>query len=224
MSDQEPHGERPGHYSKALAVREPWNNSEAFWEKMLRGEEVHFSGNVVHAATILSEISRGIQIVTEELQSHGLAYDGPMLAISVGTDTHGSIAVDNKNGAAVITKQFLRELAELNPDETYEIKRADGYVAYRGTVRHYARLLGVEEAHHKAFEQYKGELDQYIDPLSMSGAAYDAQDHEFRALLMQLRVAKKQDFPTMSLDALETRKNNATVARIVQSIQQIFDG
>ena len=108
-------------------------------------------------------------------------------------------------------KSFLETCSKLDMFSVYTVTRADGGVAYKGTIPNLFRLAGVEEFHHSVYEQYKGK-QQGGDPLKESIPEYDAQDNEFRALRWQARHAL-DGMDDITIKNLERRITDAREVR-----------
>lgn len=190
----------------AKAFSNPWEKTKTEWVDLLENEIPHFKGNKQHAAKLLFELSRGIRIVDEKLKARGLSYEPPRLAILHGEGSNQiSIVHDQDNDCVVIGKEFLANLAAIDPEPLQAFKRDDGEITFKGRLADLVRNLGVEEAHHSAFYQYKQKKIPFINALDMPMSEYDSSDHEYRALLWQKRVAEEQGDPSITVEHLVQR-------------------
>lgn len=182
------------------------------WEEWIKGNVPNFSGNQQNAARLLYESSNGIKYVRDRLKSKGLtSFHTPLLVVLLkGVDANSPII--HSDGFVCIKQDFLEKYSELTMTDTYAVTRADGHVAYQGTIPNLFRLAGVEESHHEAFEQFKGKQN-VINPLLESIAEYDARENEYRALGWQLRHAQEQGMESMTVEKLKERLLKARAVR-----------
>lgn len=181
------------------------------WEQWANSNLEDFFGNKANTSRLLFEATQGMKYVRDKLEGKGLSnLRLPTLVVLVKEE--GPNPIGHTSGFVFIKKSFLEEYSNLTMNDAYTVTRADGDVAYQGTIPNLFRLAGVEESHHEIFEQCKNKQNGN-DPLLQTIAEYDAKDHEYRALRMQLRHAIESGMQNMTVAKLQDRAAKAQEVR-----------
>lgn len=201
----------------AICQDEPWNNTQMDWKVKLT-QIPEFNSDLDKSAEILFQIAQGIKATKDKLQSEGLvSYKSPILAIAYGTDLakHMSMVhnTDENTDAVIIGVNFLNAFSKLNFQRIGYLDRPDGTTFFHGYANDAAFLLGVEEAHHSSYTQFKNDRPPSVDGSGAPIEVYDAIEHEFRALVFQHQIAMERKMPQETIDFLANRIRNAKVVR-----------
>lgn len=201
---------------EARGGSEPWNYSEEYWKNTLR-QIPEFHGDINKASQILVNISGGIKATKDKLQQKGLiSFTPPMLIVAYGERAERMSAlhnVDENTDAVLVGVYFLSNLSRLNFNRIGYFSRDDGVNFFHGYVKDFAFLMGVEEAHHSSFQQFKKNPTPSVEGSSVPLEEYDAIEHEFRALLFQRRMAEEKKMPRETVSFLDKRIEAAKKVR-----------
>lgn len=199
---------------------EPWSYSEEYWGNTLK-EIPEFSGDINKASQILVNISSGIKDVKDKLHQKGLvAFSPPMLFVAYGERARRMSAmhnVDENTDAVLMGVDFLGNLSRLNFTRIGYLSREDGVNFFHGYVKDFVFLMGVEEAHHSSFTQFKENPAPSVEGSTVPLDEYDAIEHEFRALLFQRRIAEERRMPRETISFLDKRIEAARKIREVKN-------
>lgn len=185
--------------------------SEDDWESFLSENLENFSGNKRNAAKLLHEWANGMKYVRDKLSAKGLRIEIPTPIVLVREEGCPH-PIGHISCFVFVKKSFLERCSKLDMSAIHTVTRADGEVAYEGTIPNLLRLAGVEEFHHEVYEQYKGKQNG-DDPLKKSIAEYDADDHEFRALKWQAWHALEVGMDGVTIEKLKSRVADASEVR-----------
>ncbi len=190
-------------------------NTPLEWSDWLHANAKGFKGNLTNAGLLMSEFVAGRNYVIDKLNSKNLkGFERPKVVILTDDFAAPSPIGSALGGHASFVKQsFLEEYSLLDMYATTTVTRADGEVAFHGTIPDMFRLAGVEETHHGVFEQIKKDIPSGVNPLSSSIAEYDAKEIEYRALKWQIRYAKEHHLPEHTINRLKERLEAARTIR-----------
>src|SRR3989344_7205656 len=155
---------------------EPWNNSEKDWQKILK-EIPDFNGDLGKSAIFLFHISKGIKVTSDKFHKKGLvAYRPPSFGVAYGERAKKMSALhvpSDQSDFVLLSAYFLSDLSKLDFDRMGYLSRHDGSNFFYGYLKDFAFLLGSEEAHHSAFDQFKKEPTPDVDASSLPIPEYD---------------------------------------------------
>lgn len=173
------------------------------WMRWIAQTFPEFKGHLEGAAILMGAFIEGKMFVQNEFQKEGRDFNSPDLAIS--RQVSGMAPVVGKIGNSnqmYVDISYLEMCSKYDPETSgsstgYE----DNIVLHKGTIVDFFRLAGVEETHHAIREQIKGEPINLID--NRDSIAYQAQDHEYEALEMKVKFAKKKNMRKETIEVLE---------------------
>jgi len=200
---------------RAINLKTPWAISHEQYMELLQ-EHVGFNGNYDTGASLLMNLSDGIQDVKQNYDRQGLQYEPPTLGIIFGESMrhYPSAYYNDRDNAVMINLNLLEDMAFMPQEEILDFKRDDGFVTFRGTMKDMAHAIGVEEAHHALFVQQKGEQKDLVDPTNLPVDEYHARDDEYLALLAKRRLGIKRGYPTETVDFLSRMIKDAASVRL----------
>lgn len=175
----------------------------------------NYEGNAENTVIILSRFGEGIVITAQLLKEEGVSnYMPPSIAIIDGDNAKSMSVEQVKDGNVVlVSKYFLSTFSKWDTSPIGTMRKSNGEAFFRGSVRDFAFLVGVEEAHHAYYSQTYEHSSKFIDGSNMLLAEYDSTDVEYAALLFQLKVAKRVKLHEETIDFLEQRIDAATEFR-----------
>lgn len=204
---------------KIVTIVDPGEQGLSFteeqWEEWITLNMDNFKGDVHGASIMMHQLAYGINDTHSKLKDKGLLdFQKPKIVVLSDGEEYASTPVaylDDVN-LVFVKKSFLEEFSKLSMTTQYDVARADGSVVYNGTILHMMQLVGVEECHHAAYNKYKKDPGG-IAPLSITLEEYDARDDEYMGLRWQLRYAKNNKFPEVTITRLRTRIGQAQEIR-----------
>ena len=152
---------------------------------------------------------RGISFAEEEAKSAGEITTKLPIAILTGEPENVYPVCYIPTARLIgVAQHYIEELSEFDQDAVLTFERVDGEIFFIGTPSEYFELCGIEEYSH-GVDAFAGYNLSESNPLSMSMAKYDSQDHEFKALGRQVKYAKQNGFHQEAIQILEQRQKAA---------------
>ena len=192
--------------------------SKEQWQQWLAQEQWRGGKHPEKTAEIIHQIVQGIDFVEQKVRAAGFSkFVRPPLVIVKEPPKDGSLVPKfasywPRPNAVALTPEKLHEYADYDFDEIVH-SGGRGEVSMSATVPNQSFLAGVEECHHAVHRQQQGILPIPSNIRSLSGAEYDALDHEFEALGFQVLVAKEFGFPEVTKQVLIRRWQIANALR-----------
>lgn len=187
----------------------PFSHPANRWTDVISERLPGFNGDVIKAAQLMEFFIRGQEYITEKLYKMGESFALPYAGIAQGIEADAATLRIGDSYFTFIQDQHLADLACMGLDDWMQKTYFGGEeVIFEGYPRDYARLVGLEETHHSIYRQLKGPYRAY-SPEDLSMTAYDAQEHEFRALKWQLHYAQRSSMPKQTTYALTNRLSAA---------------
>lgn len=177
-------------------------------EKIISSGE--FKGNVENAEALLNGLEKGLDYSWQNKRPQ------KNIPINIIHDDSRSSSFISYNispyGQEILVKNSFLEMASNNNIDTrFTFTTGGGEVAFRGSFREFFELAGVEEGDHSVYEDFHAGVLKNSEVDSV--AKYDAQNHEFHALELQLKYADENNFSTETIEILRNRINAAKVTR-----------
>ncbi len=190
-------------------------NTAESWSSWLTEFFPTFEGNFETAGLLMASFTEGKKYLLDTLRTRGLTnFVVPaVLLLLQDSATHSPMGSQLDAGCIFVKLSFLQEYSLLDPSVVRTITRADGEHVFTGTMIEFFGLAGVEETHHFIFEQIKNISSPVIDPLQVTVAEYDARENEYRALLWQLRFARKKNMRDSVCIKIRERLEAARIVR-----------
>lgn len=186
------------------------------WEQWLSHETWCGGKHPKKAAELILQIVRGIGFVQNKVVQAGFHTfkRPPLVIVKEPPDDYANKFASYlpKPNAIALSPDRLQEYSKLPFDRIIENAKATE-ICMRATAPDHALLLGVEECHHSVDRQQNGEPSLPPNVRQLSRVAYDALDHEFAALGLQVLVAKEFDLPEVTRLLLVQRWNAANALR-----------
>ncbi len=126
-------------------------------------------------------------------------------------DSPYTIGHDRASGMIYISRNLLRCASDYDAKNIKAIREDVGEFIFCGMFNDLMFFWGIEEAHHAYF--FGQVTPDFYDPMLVTLATYDSQEHELAALEYQLQVAVRKGLPSVTIDFLEKRIGRAKFVR-----------
>ena len=168
-------------------MTEQWGFPE-YWEKHFNRTD--FPGDKRRATELMMEVAGGMQWVRDAVKDE-MDLPLPHLRTYGG---RGFGEYNPRDDTVYVGLPLLVQASRMRRDE-----RLQSYVqrtcVFDGPVDKKLWCHGIEECDHKRFTLQSGAPEKLLDPDVVGAAFYDAQDHEYEALKMQLKAAYEEKLP-----------------------------
>lgn len=206
--------------AECLQIHDYRNRGVVQWQALLASIS-KYKGEVIRSAELLKNLVEGIEWVREQIAKEKIMeFSMPDLYIVTGHDDPTYKATARLWQARGMNTVFA-ELEYLITDSQFdknillEDKSSEDYILFKGFIDDLYFLGGVEEADHARFDQVHSHENLPIPiraPIA-TGPVYAAQQHEFEALLAQLKAAIDRRMPEPTIRILKQRIVDAQKVR-----------
>ncbi len=210
--------ETPNNPIRIKIVEQKLLNAEQY-EQWITKHLPKFSGDIHGAAKLLEAFTSGMTIATEKYNA-GRVYVEPKLALNM-TPAVGAVITSLEYGGqyfAIVRQDYLEATSLEDPYAITIVSSDSGpdsdMPALIGTMPQLFKLGGAQMVDHCYFFQRHHEDDYLPIPGGpVPYVEYDAQPHQYRALLLQREIAITDDMPKETLDVINWRLNKAFTYR-----------
>ena len=184
-----------------------WWLSQAHWEEEVRRPSFH--GNPQQAVGLMMQLVKGMEWVRGAVKNE-LVFTMPSLHLADGSPELAHYKpVAN---AIFANRSGLEKMSKFKKSDMLLEKRGQSF-GYQAVADDKYFLMGIEEADHARFHQQYGATEHPLDPDTVGVEAYDAQPHEYEALVKQYEAACSLDMSKSIIRVLEMRICAAELVR-----------
>lgn len=197
---------------KTAVETNQWVNFDSErWMSFLSLNVPNFKGDYKNAANLLSMFCTEIKSVSQKYLNYKYPtkLDSMPIALLYSPEENHAFYYNRPNNKKICFElAALETLSLMDQQKVYELNDLEDDVeTWTGTIPELVRQMGIEESHHAVYASKK--VIKRSSRL-LSQPEYDSKQHEFRALLWQIRDLKSRDVNN-SAEVLERRIAKAKI-------------